>query len=162
MPERKRFFQLMSSLNAHNCWSEWGGYCEIWKCVGRLCEKVAMGWLQELLRSPQTNKLPTKVARPRGTKYNVKVFSWIWLAAWGKKTSSAVLQTKSKVSISNQIRLSNRNWNFETFFKIQILEYALLKSCWPASKGFGLVLITMMFNICVKEIFFTILCESKI
>ena len=42
------------------------------KCVGRLCEKVAMGWLQELLRSSQTNKLTNKGGTPSGDKVQCK------------------------------------------------------------------------------------------
>ena len=43
--------KILIGRNAQNCWSAWGGYSEILKCVRRLCEKVVMGWLLELLRS---------------------------------------------------------------------------------------------------------------
>ena len=48
--------KILIGRNAQNCWSAWGGYSEILKCVRRLCEKVVMGWLLELLRSWQINE----------------------------------------------------------------------------------------------------------
>ena len=52
----------------------WGGYSEILTCVRRLCEKVTMGRLQELLL-----ELKTAIARPRRLGMRVGSTSVLWL-----------------------------------------------------------------------------------
>ena len=43
---------IYTGINAQQFWGAWGGYSEIVRSVRRLCEKVAIGRLQELLSEP--------------------------------------------------------------------------------------------------------------
>ena len=91
---------IYTGVNAPKFWSAWGGYIEILRSVKRLCEKVAMGRLQELL----SELLKKETFKNRWDNF-LESITFPWLVSWNKRNAE-------RVSTSTSFKISSKTCKY--------------------------------------------------